>query len=111
MSSGPTRYCVPDACQSDAACGAGRLCACPGEADRFVRSCVAAGCRVDGDCATGFCSPSPNGCSGQLAGWYCHTADDECHNDSDCPGSGGGTGQCYDEPDRSRWLCSPRHCG
>jgi hypothetical protein len=40
-------------------------------------------CRVDSDCAGGYCSPSPGLC-GTATGYYCHTAKDTCVNDSDC---------------------------
>lgn len=105
-------FCVRDECRDDADCGAGRLCACVGDVTDVVRACGAANCRLDADCgAGGYCSPSAgSGCSRRLEGWYCHTADDVCHSDADCPNApGSGSGHCYF--DGRRWACSPTHCG
>jgi hypothetical protein len=65
-------------------------------------------CRVDSDCAdTGFpyCSLSspPSSCPSVPAasGWHCHTADDECVDDRDCPG-----GVCAYNGSAKRWTCA-----
>ncbi len=82
------------------------------DATDVVRACVAANCRLDADRgARGYCSPSEgSGSSGRVEGWYCHTPDDDCHGDADCPRwAGAGSGHCYH--DGRRWACGPMHCG
>lgn len=70
-------------------------------------------CRLDSDCAsTGFpfCSPSlyvvsafqhPDYCSRNFVGYYCHTSDDECADDSDCA-----THACSYDVKKKHWVCS-----
>ena len=83
--------CTYDACEHDTDCTGGP-CACHGSpyTGGAGNTCVMGNCRVDSDCgAGGYCSPtySTNGC-GSLGGYYCHTAADQCIDDSDCAGSG-----------------------
>jgi hypothetical protein len=74
----------------------------------LLRQCV--NCRVDTDCgAQGYCSPSSGTsiCGDSLAGYYCHTASDECIDDSDClqnPNNAGIPGCVYSTTD-SHWVC------
>lgn len=89
--------CTYDECFSDSDCKLG-VCNCrqdPTHDDDSFGSgphpnyCMAAGnCRVDSDCGdggAGYCSPSPNGgCRGFWLGYFCHTASDQCVDDSDC---------------------------
>jgi len=82
-------HCTYDACASDGDCPSGQLCACHGSAFLYGEGneCMPGDCRVDSDCGPGgYCSPSQStgGCGG-LAGYYCHTAGDQCVDDSDCP--------------------------
>jgi hypothetical protein len=84
-------YCTHDACTADADCPSNQTCACHGSpfTYRAGNHCVPGNCRVDADCGLGlYCSPSPaSTCSpnGDLClGYYCHTANDLCLNDSDC---------------------------
>jgi hypothetical protein len=71
--------------------------------------CVAGNCRVDADCGSnGYCSPSPskNGCGGiPVGGYYCHTRDDECVDDSDCVSTG--ISGCAYSTTSNRWTCIP----
>lgn len=91
--------CTYDECASDSACPSGKTCACHGSpymysSDNF---CVAGNCRVDSDCGRGgYCSPSP-GIS--VVGYYCHTSNDSCTNDSECS-----TSNCVNPP--STPLCA-----
>lgn len=80
--------CTYDACVHDTDCPAGSLCACHGSP--YVggqgNTCTPGNCRVDSDCGSnGYCSPAYDTMTcGGLLGYYCHTPDDECVNDSDC---------------------------
>jgi hypothetical protein len=81
-------------CATDSDCpSAMEACGC----DDTGGACVQALCHVDSDCgAGGYCSPSYDllvvGCnsnntptaSREILGFYCHTAADDCNNDSDC---------------------------
>jgi hypothetical protein len=97
--------CTYDTCADDAACPTGQTCACHGSP--YVggqgNTCVPGNCRVDSDCgAGGYCSPafSNMGCGG-LAGYYCHTPQDQCVNDTDC----GGGYACGYSTSAAHWVC------
>jgi len=65
-------------------------------------------CRVDTDCKTGlpYCSPSADPNCGNFAGYFCHTSDDECVDNSDCS-----SGVCAWMATAKHWLCvSPQAC-
>jgi hypothetical protein len=98
--------CTYDTCSGDAACPTGQTCACHGSPyDNGGNTCVSGNCRVDSDCegGAGYCSPAyaTMGCGG-LAGYYCHTPQDQCVNDGDC-GSGGYV--CTYATSSARWTC------
>jgi hypothetical protein len=99
-------FCSYDGCQSDADCGASQVCACHGSPYLYGgNTCMASTCRVDADCGVGgYCSPSqgPNNCD-DLVGYYCHTPDDACTNDTDC--IGGGNQACMWSTSDRRWKC------
>jgi hypothetical protein len=84
---------------------AGELCVCHGSPySNSGNTCMRSGCQVDSDCgAHGYCSPSTssNSCGG-VAGYYCHTASDQCVNDSDCPG---GFDVCEWSTASDSWVC------
>lgn len=120
--------CSYDECFSDSDCSAtGALglgiCSCRETATHKADSVAQANpnfcaygnnCRVDADCAsTGFpfCSPSPSPtCQNFAQGFFCHTTDDECSDDSDCM-SGGIQAVCAWEPSKGHWACaSPGLC-
>lgn len=106
--------CTYDRCGGDIDCPSGQTCACHGLTYLFGlgNSCVPGNCRVDADCGSGgYCSPSPalpcnmNGsdqyCQG--VGYYCHTAQDQCVDDSDCQGAG--FPGCVYDPPSGHWQC------
>jgi len=99
--------CTYDACLHDSDC-TGETCACHGSpyTGQLGNRCVPGNCHVDSDCgAGGYCSPSysPAGCGG-LGGYYCHTAVDQCIDDSDCADAGFLTVCAYSTMN-SRWEC------
>jgi len=111
-------HCTYDACFADADCptvdDGPRLCAC-GAGDRSDNNvCLTGNCRVDADCgAAGYCSPSLGSCGNYFGfeGYFCHTPDDECSDDSDC-GAGGSYGApyCAFMPSTGHWQCSTAQC-
>jgi hypothetical protein len=99
--------CMPpkDACLTDSDCGATGVCDCeaPRCAEPFAVAgnvCIASNCRVDSDCACGFCAGDTS-CGG-LDGYYCTTPQDECSTDADCQ-DGGSPMQC--RWSTNRWAC------
>jgi len=116
--------CSYDECFTDSHCGPKTPCLCRSSAtDNNANVCdVGGNCAVDSDCGPWeYCSPSvpfqdPNICWG-LALYYCHTASDQCLNDSDCnppdvgralpdnPGYG-----CAYNPQDTRWECVKNIC-
>jgi hypothetical protein len=102
-------------CSDDSACPSGQACACNGSAYTYgtANTCVAGDCRVDSDCGSGgYCSPSfdTSSCSG-VAGYYCHTPEDQCVNDADC-GSPQVDAYCVFSYDDGFWKCqSGGSCG
>jgi hypothetical protein len=104
--------CTYDACTADTDCTTGKTCACHGSpyTDGAGSTCVVGNCRVDSDCGvSGYCSPSSTTsvCGNNLAGYYCHTAKDECVNDTDCPSSTTtpGVPMCIYSTTDTRWEC------
>jgi hypothetical protein len=99
--------CTYDTCTVDTDCPSGQLCVCHGS-DRAYggNTCMPGNCRVDSDCGQGgYCSPSPGGaCGYYVSGYYCHTSNDACVNDSDCSDSGLGK-SCVWSKDDARWEC------
>ena len=102
--------CFYDTCTNDAECTTGGPCACAGSPYQFESNgCAPAGnCKVDADCgASGYCSPSGGaGCSGSIAGYYCHVAADECVDDDDCKGTSG-PAICTFDNTKKHWACTP----
>jgi hypothetical protein len=95
--------CTYDACFSDADCPAGTLCNCDPLAGN---ACLPANCRVDSDCASGYCSPSQaqSYCSyATTGGYYCHTDQDSCDSDADCPEA---DEACTWQPQTNAWQCA-----
>lgn len=101
--------CEYDACFSDAECKSGETCTCGIREPWPARHrCQPSNCRVDRDCGPkGFCSPSKHALASKtVEGWYCHTDDDECMNDSDCPSEvPGRTDYCGYNANKERWVC------
>jgi hypothetical protein len=99
--------CMPphDACLVDSDCSGSGVCDCesPRCAQPFARTgnvCLAGNCRVDSDCACGFCAGDLS-CAG-TTGYFCTTPLDECSTDADCQG-GATTRQCRWSTDH--WAC------
>jgi hypothetical protein len=94
VSNGPTAscFCTYDSCADDSGCPKGQTCACHGSpyTDGEGNHCVPSNCRLDADCGPGgWCSPTSFTMScGGIGGYYCHTPQDQCVNDSDCADAG-----------------------
>jgi hypothetical protein len=90
------------------------VCECGGSAaeGRYANVCLAGNCTVDSDCGSGgYCSPSYGtscGAYGGVAGYFCHTAEDQCTNDNQCVE--GGTGYCGYQPTTNQWTCIYSFC-
>jgi hypothetical protein len=112
--------CNYDACSADTECTLGGPCECrlASRGASGANVCIAGNCRVDADCgAGGYCSPTLGSCGdfGGLAGYYCHTAADQCVDDADCATilDGGFLGQrpyCMYARETGRWVCSNAGC-
>lgn len=111
---GPFSTCVCDQCMVDGDCGATGVCACDGQTfgwphTRRGNVCIPSNCRVDADCGpSGFCSPTTDlGCGAfyGVAGYYCHTVNDQCTNDTDCA-----AGTCRYSPQVGYWVCATGGC-
>jgi hypothetical protein len=107
--------CSYDECFIDTDCtGATTACVCRAAAIA-ANVCVSANCRVDADCGPGgFCSPTLE----LTCGWgpvalRCHTAADECTNDTECPQNVSnpiGAPYCAYDPGKAHWVCSTSRC-
>ena len=99
-------YCSYDTCFADADCGGAKVCTCrefPNDDNR----CQAGNCKLDADCgAGGYCSPSadPGATNFGTTGWWCHTAKDECADDTDCNSMK--REKCVYDPMITHWSCS-----
>jgi hypothetical protein len=113
----PYPRCAYDQCGSDNDCS-GQVCGCgvvedTGDASAtqalFVQyACVPGQCHADSDCGDGgYCSPSLSLC-GFVAEFACHTAQDECVNNSDCAAEplDGGVAACVYKDGLGYWTCS-----
>jgi hypothetical protein len=105
-----------DACLNDDDCGAGQLCSCAPDSFGWAHIphnyCVPAGCRVDSDCGRASCSPTVSADCGPfygVRGYFCHTEQDTCLNDSDCV-QDGRPGFCARAPEADHWSCSFAFC-
>jgi hypothetical protein len=107
----PGCQCYYDACQHDTDCATGHACACHGTADTGIsgNTCVPGNCRVDSDCGSGgYCSPSLNSmsCGEGVGGYYCHTPNDQCIDDTDCSSGNGLPSVCTYSTTSGRWECT-----
>ena len=106
--------CSYDECLSDADCTGNVPCACRSSgSDSMLNFCATQSkCRIDADCGPdGYCSPSlldlvqNNGysvCDGLATGYFCHTPNDRCTDDSDC-----NQGTCNFDLTSQSWSCGP----
>ena len=112
--------CSYDDCASDDACGH-TVCLCrettlPGVTPDPARRTICAGsgnCKVDSDCGGGgYCAPTAAFQCGpdrwDYYGFFCHTPNDECVNDSDCAPQGNAF--CAYNPAVKHWACSTGTC-
>lgn len=106
-------FCSYDTCFADDACEG--PCLCRGEGGGVgsggANRCVSGNCQTDADCGPGnFCSPTLGDCGlyGGTVGYYCHTCDDECTNDSECTEMG--AGYCAYSPTVAHWICQYTQC-
>jgi hypothetical protein len=109
--------CSYDRCFSDSNCAVGSVCGCRASAtDTGANTCLAGNCLVDSDCRpSGYCSPSASDCdpSKTIVGYFCHTAHDECTNDSDCPASPASNvlgAYCRFDSSVGHWVCDANTC-
>jgi hypothetical protein len=101
--------CSYDACFSDSDCPNNVPCKCRKQAtDNAPNYCASeSNCRIDSDCGSnGFCSPSVLDITGAVAGsvgfgYFCHTPQDACLNDSDCDPS-----DCLSSPGCEKMACA-----
>jgi hypothetical protein len=101
--------CFYDECATDSDCPASSVCQC-GSGGAATNSCSPVGnCRVDSDCASGFCSPSEDGCA-DFNGYFCHTQSDQCATDDDCDGVSGLGTSCIANPSSGVWQCEHIGC-
>jgi hypothetical protein len=107
--------CSYDECVADTDCGTG-VCDCRNKQNREANTCIKGNCRTDGDCKGQSCSPSgvhvDPYCTGGIPigsyGWFCHTAADECLDDTDCKALD--FGACVLDTDVVHWKCRALSC-
>jgi hypothetical protein len=105
-------YCSADQCFDDAGCRFGGPCDCEGAPLGTGNTCLPGNCKTDADCGPGgYCSPNPRRCLafGGVAGYYCHTPQDTCIDDSDCAASYP-TAACFYDGGAGRWACAEDEC-
>jgi hypothetical protein len=109
--------CTYDLCFVDSDCpspktGSPALCGCEEGFRSDHNVCLSGDCRLDADCGDGgYCSPSLGSCGNfaKTVGYYCHTKDDECVDDSDCAAEAS-RGYCAFMPTVGHWKCSTAQC-
>ena len=105
--------CGWDACLTDADCSPAQVCVCASQAyggnGFHGNECVAATCKVDGDCGAGrYCAPSRTYC-GSIQGYNCTSPADSCVNpQTDCASCGGNT--CDYAPQVGHFVCGSSVC-
>jgi hypothetical protein len=102
--------CTYDQCFADSDCNRGGPCACEGRVGSDSNACLSGNCRTDAECGSGYCSPSFGDCGGYsgVIGYYCHTPEDTCVDDTDCSESG--AGYCMYRPEVAHWACGYGSC-
>ena len=108
--------CDDDECIMDADCtsGGNSVCECKDDPSGGGSSngnvCLPGNCQTDADCAAGYCSPTVSADCGTFygtVGFYCHTCEDTCLDDSDCTGS---YYYCAFDPTVGHWACGEAVC-
>lgn len=98
--------CTYDQCLTDSDCPAGPCVCRSSGTDPSANGCLSnAQCRTDADCPNcEYCSPSyisnAADCSPGFSTYACHTANDECTDQSDCSGL-----VCGYDAGAARWGC------
>lgn len=107
--------CSYDGCYVDGDCTGGGVCLCGRSAassNGANHRTLKAGCRVDSDCGPNdVCSPSfDSGCGayGGTFGYFCHTPEDTCANDSEFMSEPGG--YCAFDYRVGKWACGCTQC-
>jgi hypothetical protein len=97
--------CTYDECFADSDCSGGAPCACRLIATANV--CLSfSDCRIDSDCGDGgFCSLSPSSSFSCTPAYHCHTPNDACLSNGDCPADAGTTLCAYDTNNLA-WSCT-----
>jgi hypothetical protein len=100
-------------CRSDADCKTSEACTCDGTKFAWAHQsvgnvCVPAQCHQDSDCGQHVCSPSAgfDAAFYGVAGFYCHTSEDECTVDADCTQQHTLGTACSFNPAIKHWVCS-----
>lgn len=107
--------CSYDNCGSDAECtldgGGKRACACREEGGQGANVCLGGSCAIDMDCPGNYCSPSQGTCGqyGGTIGYFCHSAADECVDDTDCKFPVV-EGTCRFNPQVGHFRCEDSQC-
>ena len=107
--------CSYDTCDIDDVCGDNAVCLCrTTDTPSSANHCLTAGnCRVDSECgAGGYCSPSllvGDTCNQDNIAYFCHSAQDQCVQDSQCVAAIGQPAQgCLFSPHgEGYWACFP----
>jgi hypothetical protein len=114
---GGGNVCRYDECFEDSDCGGASICACRVPESFSFNRCFLGNCVVDADCGSaGWCSPSAvhvgptcmTGISPGSVGYFCHTAEDECIDDSDCGAQD--VAACLFDVDAMHWVCQELLC-
>jgi hypothetical protein len=102
--------CTYDECFADGDCNRGGPCGCEGGVWSDSNACLLGNCRTDAECGSGYCSPSFGDCGDYsgVIGYYCHTPEDTCVDDTDCSESG--AGYCMYRPEVAHWACGYGVC-
>lgn len=118
VQAGLTLACTYDECAQDTDCGSG-VCNCRTATHSGANTCFRGNCLTDADCGGEYCSPSgtqitgnclnsPNGpVPASSFGYFCHTKNDECINDTDCKGD---EAACVFDTASSKWACITLWC-
>lgn len=105
--------CTYDECFVDSSCNQGGPCACEGGFWSDSNVCLPGNCRTDADCGSaGYCSPTMGDCGNYsgVIGYYCHTPEDTCLDDTDCNSGAIGPGYCMYRPELAHWACGYGQC-
>lgn len=103
----------PGICVSASECKANQACVCAfefpldeGGGPRVEENtCVPSNCNADVDCGGFRCDVSLTPCVSEVVGQFCHTGEDECAGESDCPSA-----WCVYSEAEGRFVCVADDC-